>query len=100
MKSGAGIGNGSFLYSNRQVTSDAGAFGLLNNIKDPYFQQLSDAKDYNGILDYYADNVTSIPLKWAKGGEYVVHSKSITGWDAVANQKMLCIPCLPEVEPV
>ncbi len=99
MKAGAGIGDGSFLYSERPVTSDAGAFGLLNNIKDPYFQQLSDAKDYNGILDYYANNVTSLPLKWAKG-EYVVYSRSIDGWDAVANQKLLCIPCLLNVEPV
>ena len=97
LRGGAGIGDGSFLYSGRNEETPAAQFGLLNNIKDEYFKKLSDDGDLTGILDYYAANTTSVPLNWK--GDYIVYSRHIDGWEAVANMRLLNIPCLLELVP-
>lgn len=95
-KGGLGIGDTIFRADTKP---DAPAQGVaLYSINDPYFYTLSDNHDYNGILDYYADNVTSLPMKWGTG-EYIVYNRMIDGWEVVSVQRLLNIPCLLKLEP-
>jgi ABC-type transport system substrate-binding protein len=61
-KGGLGIGDTIFRADTKPAASAQGV--ALYSINDPYFYTLSDNHDYNGILDYYANNVTSLSMKW------------------------------------
>jgi PGF-pre-PGF domain-containing protein len=95
-KGGLGIGDTIFRADTKPAAPAQGV--ALYSIKDPYFYTLSDNHDYNGILNYYANNVTSLSIKWGTG-EYIVYNRNIDGWEAVSVQRLLNIPCLLELEP-
>lgn len=95
-KGGLGIGDTIFRADKKPAESAQGV--ALYSIEDPYFYTLSDNHDYNGILDYYADNVTSLSMKWGTG-EYIVCNRMIDGWEVVSVQRLLNIPCLLELKP-